>query len=56
MAIVITSALNESELKRYLNKPEVFVLVDKNKMNGFLASHTMSGDLILFSNDAPSFI
>ncbi|TWO15506.1 UDP-N-acetylmuramoyl-tripeptide--D-alanyl-D-alanine ligase [Campylobacter lanienae] len=54
--VVITSALNESELKRYLNKPEVFVLVDKAKMNGFLASHTTSGDLILFSNDAPSFI
>lgn len=54
--VVITSALNESELKRYLNKPEVFVLVDKAKMNEFLASHTMSGDLILFSNDAPSFI
>ena len=54
--VVITSALNESELKRYLNKPEVFVLVDKAKMNEFLASHTMSGDLILFSNDTPSFI
>lgn len=54
--VVITSAINESELKEHLDRPEVIRLFDKSKMNEFLALHTMSGDLILFSNDAPSFI
>lgn len=54
--VVITSALNESELVLDLTRPEVVRLFDKSKMSEFLAQHTISGDLILFSNDAPSFI
>lgn len=54
--VVITSAINEFELRSHLKKPEVIRLLDKSKMSEFLASNTMSGDLILFSNDAPSFV
>jgi UDP-N-acetylmuramoyl-tripeptide--D-alanyl-D-alanine ligase len=54
--VVITSALNESELVLDLTRPEVVRLFDKSKMSEFLAQNTISGDLILFSNDAPSFI
>lgn len=54
--IVITSALNATVLRANIKKAEVYILTDKNRMEEFLASHTKSGDLILFSNDAPSFM
>lgn len=54
--VVITSRLNEKELKTHLNKPKVLNLFDKNDMQNFLAKNTEPNDLILFSNDAPSFM
>ncbi|ALV24728.1 D-alanyl-D-alanine-adding enzyme [Campylobacter iguaniorum] len=54
--VVITSMANEKSLSKFLNKPEVIILKDKSKMTEFLAENTKAGDLILFSNDAPSFI
>ena len=54
--VVITSALNETELVSSLEKSKIIRLFDKSKMSEFLAQNTTSGDLILFSNDAPSFV
>ncbi|AGZ81671.2 Mur ligase family protein [Campylobacter fetus] len=54
--VVITNSLNEKSLTKFLVKPEVIVLKDRSQMQDFLANHTASGDLILFSNDAPNFI
>lgn len=54
--IVITSGANEKALSKFLDKPEVIILKDKSKMTEFLAQNTKAGDLILFSNDAPSFV
>lgn len=54
--VVITSHINENELKKHLSNPEVIILTDKSKMTNFLAQNTMAGDLILFSNDAPAFV
>ena len=54
--VVITSRLNEKELRTHLNKPEVVNLFEKSQMQDFLAKNTQPNDLILFSNDAPSFM
>lgn len=54
--VIITSSLNEKELQECLTKPKVVILKDKSKMQDFLAQNTAIGDLILFSNDAPSFM
>lgn len=54
--VIITSSLNHEAILPNLTKTEVFKLNDKSKMQETLANLTQKGDLILFSNDAPSFI
>ena len=54
--VIITSSLNAEVLLKYIIKPKIIILKDKNKMQEILAQNTRTGDLILFSNDAPSFI
>ncbi|WP_107824483.1 Mur ligase family protein [Campylobacter concisus] len=54
--VVITSSLNAEVLLKHIIKPKIIILKDKNKMQEILAQNTRVGDLILFSNDAPSFI
>ena len=54
--VVITSSLNAEVLLKHIVKPKIIILKDKNKMQEILAQNTRAGDLILFSNDAPSFI
>lgn len=54
--VIITSSLNAEVLLKHIVKPKIIILKDKNKMQEILAQDTRAGDLILFSNDAPSFI
>ncbi len=54
--VIITSSLNAEVLLKHIIKPKIIILKDKNKMQEILAQNTRAGDLILFSNDAPSFI
>jgi len=54
--VIITSSLNAEVLLKHIVKPKIIILKDKNKMQEILAQNTHAGDLILFSNDAPSFI
>jgi len=54
--VIITSSLNAQTLLKHIVKPKIIILKDKNKMQEILAQNTHAGDLILFSNDAPSFI
>lgn len=54
--VIITGALNAQILLKGLTKPKVILIKDKSELNSQLAKHTKHGDLILFSNDAPSFI
>ena len=54
--VMITSSLNAVALLKHLSKPKIVVVKDKSKMQEMLAEHTKAGDLILFSNDAPSFM
>ncbi|MBR8462839.1 UDP-N-acetylmuramoyl-tripeptide--D-alanyl-D-alanine ligase [Campylobacter sp. faydin G-105] len=54
--VIITSSLNLEALLKFIKKPQVLILKDKTKMQEILALHTRSGDVVLFSNDAPSFM
>ncbi len=54
--VIITGAANMEVLAKSIHKAEKVILRDKSKMEEILASETAVGDLILFSNDAPTFI
>ena len=54
--VIITGNLNKDVLKNNIDKSKVIILEDKSKMQDVLQEHTLSGDLILFANDAPNFI
>jgi len=53
---IITGDLNSHLLSSNIDEEKVFILKDKSQMETVLAEQTMSGDLILFANDAPNFI
>ena len=54
--VMISSPLNAQALMKALSKPEIIIIKDKTKMQEMLVKHTKMGDLVLFSNDAPSFM
>jgi len=54
--VIITGSLNRKILWDNIDKPNKIYLADKSKLEKILADNTKVGDLILFSNDAPSFI
>lgn len=54
--VMITSKTNVKILDLYVKKAEKIIVSDKTKLQEMLATHTHSGDVILFSNDAPNFI
>lgn len=54
--VVVTSDLNYPIFKDNVEAEKLHKLASKDKMQEMLIEHTRSGDLILFANDAPSFI
>lgn len=54
--VIVTSALNREIFKKIISKNKLIILDDKSKLVDALAKNTSNGDLILFSNDAPSFV
>ena len=54
--VVVTGELNYEIFKEYVDASKLMHLKDKSNFEGFLAENTRAGDLILFANDAPSFI
>lgn len=54
--VVITGTLNSTLLDGIIHKPFKLVLKDKSHMEKMLGNVTQDGDIILFANDAPSFI
>jgi UDP-N-acetylmuramoyl-tripeptide--D-alanyl-D-alanine ligase len=54
--IVVTGELNYPIFKKYVDNKKLIHLKSKNNFEEFLAKTTKEGDLILFANDAPSFI
>lgn len=53
---IITGELNSEVLQSKISPAKTIVLKDKRDLQRVLSENTHSGDLILFSNDAPSFI
>ncbi len=54
--IIITGKINSKILNKHINRSEKLILKDKDNLQNTLANHTSAGDLILFSNDAPTFM
>jgi UDP-N-acetylmuramoyl-tripeptide--D-alanyl-D-alanine ligase len=54
--VIITGSLNQKILEENITRAKKIILKDKSKLQDILASETSAGDLIIFSNDAPSFI
>lgn len=54
--VVITGDLNYGIFKKYVDAGKLVKLSAKSEMEAMLKEQTRPGDLILFANDAPSFI
>ena len=54
--VVVTGELNYEIFKEYIDSEKLMHLKDKSEFESFLAKNTRVGDLILFANDAPSFV
>ncbi|WP_407643638.1 Mur ligase family protein [Campylobacter portucalensis] len=54
--IIITGSLNAEIFKNIIDENKLIILKDKRYLTKILGEKTKAGDLILFSNDAPSFI
>ncbi|PAF43873.1 UDP-N-acetylmuramoyl-tripeptide--D-alanyl-D-alanine ligase [Helicobacter sp. 11S03491-1] len=53
---VITGELNSNLLSKHIQNPQKIILKDKTQLENILKASTHEGDLILFANDAPSYI
>jgi len=54
--VIITGHTNSKILEENIKNAKKIILSDKEKLEFTLAQETMPGDLILFSNDAPTFM
>jgi len=54
--VIITGSINAQVLATHIKKAQKIILKDKDKMQEMLANETKPGDIILFSNDAPTFM
>jgi UDP-N-acetylmuramoyl-tripeptide--D-alanyl-D-alanine ligase len=54
--VIITGTINAEVLATHISKPKKIILKDKSKLEELLAKETQTRDLILFSNDAPTFM
>ena len=54
--VVVTGDLNYAIFKQYIDPSKLVKLESKAQMEEMLVEQTRPGDLILFANDAPSFV
>ncbi|MEA2046973.1 MAG: UDP-N-acetylmuramoyl-tripeptide--D-alanyl-D-alanine ligase [Campylobacterota bacterium] len=54
--VVVTGDLNYAIFKDYVEAEKLVKLASKSEMETMLLEQTRAGDLILFANDAPSFV
>ncbi len=54
--VVVTGDLNYAIFKEYVDPDKLVKLATKSEMEAMLVEQTRPGDLILFANDAPSFV
>jgi len=54
--VIITGKVNLKILNHHITKSEKHILKNKDELQNTLANYTQTGDIILFSNDAPTFM
>jgi len=54
--VVVTGDLNYAIFKEHIDAEKLVKLASKAEMENMLVEQTLPGDLILFANDAPSFV
>ncbi len=54
--VILTGKINLDVLSKNIKKAEKIIIKDKREIEKILAEFTKKGDLILFSNDTPSFM
>ena len=54
--VIVTGELNYAIFKEHIAPQKLLKLESKSQMQTLLAQETKAGDLILFANDAPSFV
>jgi len=54
--VIVTGELNHAIFAEHVDPEKLIKLESKEKMQSLLIEQTKAGDLILFANDAPSFI
>lgn len=54
--VMITGKTNVTILHENIHKAQKIIISDKTKLQETLSEQTFSGDVILFSNDAPNFL
>jgi UDP-N-acetylmuramoyl-tripeptide--D-alanyl-D-alanine ligase len=54
--VIVTGKLNSELFDKNINVRQKTILHDKSRLTDILGSQTKGGDIILFANDAPSFI
>ena len=54
--VIITGSVNAKLLATHIQKARKVILRNKSRLEEVLAEETLPGDLILFSNDAPTFM
>jgi UDP-N-acetylmuramoyl-tripeptide--D-alanyl-D-alanine ligase len=54
--VIVTGKLNAELFEKNLKVKNKIILTDKSTLTAVLASQTKAGDIIIFANDAPSFI
>ena len=54
--VVVTGDLNYAIFKEHVDADKLVKLATKGEMEQMLVEQTVAGDLILFANDAPSFV
>ena len=54
--VVVTGELNYAIFKEHIDADKLVKLASKAQMEAMLVEQTRAGDLILFANDAPSFV
>jgi len=54
--VILTGKVNLNILDNNIKKAEKIIVKDKSEIENILVQYTFKGDLILFSNDTPSFM
>lgn len=54
--VIVSGNLNWEIFKKYIDESKLLRMEQKSQMQDMLIEHTRAGDLILFANDAPSFV